>query len=51
MLGHVMDFGIERLIGESSLDSLTSTRALKGTMSYITPSIAFKISISLIFSH
>jgi len=37
MVGHVTDFGIARLISESSTDSLTSTLALKGTMGYIPP--------------
>jgi hypothetical protein len=41
MIGHVTDFGIARLIGESSTNSLTSTFALKGSVGYIAPGMAF----------
>jgi LRR receptor-like serine/threonine-protein kinase FLS2 len=41
MLGHVTDFGIARLIGESSTNSLTSTLALKGSVGYIAPGMTF----------
>jgi len=51
MVGHVTDFGIARLISESSTDSLTSTLALKGTMGYIPPGMSFQILLSLFFSH
>eukprot|EP00253_Pinus_taeda_P028950 PITA_28950 len=37
MLGHVTDFGISRLIGESSTSSLTSTLCLRGSVGYIAP--------------
>jgi serine/threonine protein kinase len=35
MFGHVTNFGIEKLIGATSCDSLTSTVSLKGSMGYI----------------
>ena len=41
MVGHVTDFGISRLIGEISTNSLTSTLALRGTMGYIAPGMNF----------
>jgi LRR receptor-like serine/threonine-protein kinase FLS2 len=41
MVGHVMDFGIARLVGATSNDSLTSTVALKGSVGYISPGMAF----------
>jgi LRR receptor-like serine/threonine-protein kinase FLS2 len=41
MLGHVTDFGIAKLIGATSSDSLTSTIDLKGSMGYIAPGINF----------
>lgn len=37
MQGIVTDFGIAKLIGATSHDSLTSTLALKGSMGYIAP--------------
>eukprot|EP00253_Pinus_taeda_P036136 PITA_36136 len=37
MSGHVTDFGIARLIGATSTESLTSSLALKGSMGYIAP--------------
>jgi serine/threonine protein kinase len=37
MVGHVTDFGIAKLIGATSTDSLTSTIDLKGSMGYIAP--------------
>eukprot|EP00253_Pinus_taeda_P017544 PITA_17544 len=37
MTGHVTDFGIARLIGASSTDSLASTFSLKGSVGYIAP--------------
>eukprot|EP00253_Pinus_taeda_P001201 PITA_01201 len=37
MTGHVTDFGIARLIGATSTDSLSSTLALKGSTGYIAP--------------
>eukprot|EP00253_Pinus_taeda_P025612 PITA_25612 len=50
MSGHVTDFGIARLIGATSNDSLTSSLALKGSMGYIAPGMTFKTIISLVFS-
>jgi Leucine-rich repeat (LRR) protein len=41
MVGHVTDFGISRLIGEISTNSVTSTLALRGTMGYIAPGMNF----------
>jgi LRR receptor-like serine/threonine-protein kinase FLS2 len=41
MSGHVTDFGISRLNGAPSSDSLTSTLSLKGSMGYIAPGISF----------
>ncbi|GLJ15119.1 hypothetical protein SUGI_0247210 [Cryptomeria japonica] len=37
MTGHVTDFGIARLTGATSTDSLTSTLSLKGSIGYIPP--------------
>ncbi|GLJ15117.1 hypothetical protein SUGI_0247190 [Cryptomeria japonica] len=37
MTGHVTDFGIARLTGVTSTDSLTSTLSLKGSIGYIPP--------------
>eukprot|EP00253_Pinus_taeda_P033008 PITA_33008 len=37
MVAHVTDFGIAKLIGESSTGSLSSTIALRGSMGYIAP--------------
>eukprot|EP00253_Pinus_taeda_P017277 PITA_17277 len=37
MVAHVTDFGIAKLIGESSTGSLSSTLALRGSMGYIAP--------------
>jgi serine/threonine protein kinase len=51
MSGHVTDFGIARLIGATSSDSLTSTLSLKGSMGYIAPGMIFKTLLSLVFSH
>lgn len=42
MLGHVADFGLSRLIGVASGDSLVSTLVLKGSMGYIAPGMSFK---------
>jgi len=39
MHGIVTDFGVAKLIGATSHDSLTSTLALKGSMGYIAPSM------------
>jgi len=50
MSGHVTDFGIARLIGATSNDSLTSSLALKGSMGYIAPGMTFKTILSLVFS-
>jgi LRR receptor-like serine/threonine-protein kinase FLS2 len=41
MTGHVTDFGLARLIGATSTDSLTSTLALRGSMGYIAPGMDF----------
>jgi len=41
MLAHVADFGIARLIGESSTTSLTSTLSLRGSVGYIAPGMVF----------
>eukprot|EP00253_Pinus_taeda_P022428 PITA_22428 len=37
MLGHVTDFGIARLVDETSTESLTSSLSLRGSMGYIAP--------------
>ena len=37
MTSHVTDFGISKLIDPASIDSLTSTLSLKGSMGYIAP--------------
>eukprot|EP00253_Pinus_taeda_P027108 PITA_27108 len=37
MVAHVTDFGIAKLIGESSTGSLSSTLSLRGSMGYIAP--------------
>jgi serine/threonine protein kinase len=51
MTGHVTDFGLARLIGATSTDSLTSTLALRGSMGYIAPGMDFfKITFSCHFS-
>jgi LRR receptor-like serine/threonine-protein kinase FLS2 len=39
MFVHVTNFGIAKLIGATSCDSLTSTVSLKGLMGYIAPGI------------
>jgi len=41
MVAHVTDFGIAKLIGESSTCSLSSTLALRGSMGYIAPGMTF----------
>jgi serine/threonine protein kinase len=41
MTGHVIDFGISRLLGATSSDSLTSTLSLKGSVGYIAPGLDF----------
>eukprot|EP00253_Pinus_taeda_P011578 PITA_11578 len=46
MSGHVTDFGIARLIGATSNDSLTSSLALKGSMGYIAPEYGLAATIS-----
>jgi len=46
MSGHVIDFGIARLIGATSTDSLTSTIALKGSVGYIAPEYGLGEAIS-----
>jgi len=46
MTGHVIDFGIARLIGATSADSLTSTLALKGSIGYIAPEYGLGETIS-----
>ena len=51
MTGHVTDFGLARLIGAASTDSLTSTLALRGSMGYIAPSMDFlKVTFNCHFS-
>eukprot|EP00253_Pinus_taeda_P022360 PITA_22360 len=46
MSGHVTYFGIARLIGATSNDSLTSSLALKGSMGYIAPEYGLAATIS-----
>eukprot|EP00253_Pinus_taeda_P008856 PITA_08856 len=46
MSGHVTDFGIARLIDETSTESLTSTLSLKGSMGYIAPEYGFGQPVS-----
>eukprot|EP00253_Pinus_taeda_P015029 PITA_15029 len=46
MLGHVTDFGIARLVDETSTESLTSTLSLKGSMGYIAPEYGFGQPVS-----
>ena len=41
MTSHVTDFGISKLIDPASIDSLTSTLSLKGSMGYIAPGTIF----------
>ena len=41
MLACLTDFGIARLIGESSTTSLTSTLSLRGSVGYIAPGMVF----------
>jgi LRR receptor-like serine/threonine-protein kinase FLS2 len=41
MVGHVTDFGIARLIGETATNSLTSTLSLRGTVGYVAPCMNF----------
>ena len=42
MSGHVTDFGIAKWMGATSIESLTSTVALKGSAGYIAPGMAFQ---------
>eukprot|EP00253_Pinus_taeda_P010753 PITA_10753 len=46
MSGHVTDFGIARLVDETSTESLTSTLSLKGSMGYIAPEYGFGQPVS-----
>jgi len=46
MLGHVTDFGIARLLGAPSIDSITSTLSLKGSVGYIAPEYGLGETIS-----
>eukprot|EP00253_Pinus_taeda_P025475 PITA_25475 len=46
MLGHVTDFGIARLIGESSTNSHASSLALRGSIGYIAPEYGLSGTIS-----
>eukprot|EP00253_Pinus_taeda_P018291 PITA_18291 len=46
MSGHVTDFGIARLIDETSTEPLTSTLSLKGSMGYIAPEYGFGQPVS-----
>eukprot|EP00253_Pinus_taeda_P035401 PITA_35401 len=46
MSGHVTDFGMARLIDETSTESLTSTLSLKGSMGYIAPEYGFGQPVS-----
>eukprot|EP00253_Pinus_taeda_P006152 PITA_06152 len=46
MLGHVTDFGIARLIDETSSESLTSSHSLKRSMGYIPPEYGFGETMS-----
>eukprot|EP00253_Pinus_taeda_P012773 PITA_12773 len=46
MSGHVTDFGIARLVDETSTESLTSTLSLKGSMGYIAPEYGFGQRVS-----
>jgi len=41
MIGHVTYFGLARLIGVASSDSLNSTLALKGSVGYISLGMNF----------
>lgn len=47
MLGHVTDFGIARLIGATSIDSLASTLSLKGSIGYIAPEYGLGGTVSI----
>eukprot|EP00253_Pinus_taeda_P029017 PITA_29017 len=46
MLGHVTDFGIARLVDETSTESLTSSLPLRGSMGYIAPEYGFGEPVS-----
>eukprot|EP00253_Pinus_taeda_P028622 PITA_28622 len=46
MLGHVTDFGIARLVDEISIESLTSSLPLRGSMGYIAPEYGFREPVS-----
>eukprot|EP00253_Pinus_taeda_P032717 PITA_32717 len=46
MLGHVTDFGIARLIGESSTNSHASSLALRGSIGYIAPEYGLSGTVS-----
>eukprot|EP00253_Pinus_taeda_P007608 PITA_07608 len=46
MVAHVTDFGIAKLIGESSTGSLSSTLALRGSMGYIAPEYGLGVAVS-----
>eukprot|EP00253_Pinus_taeda_P012679 PITA_12679 len=46
MVAHVTDFGIAKLIGESSTGSLSSTLALRGSMGYIAPEYGLGVVVS-----
>ena len=52
MSGHVADFGIARLIDETSDGSITSTLSLKGSVGYIPTSMTFfNVNFFLVFSY
>eukprot|EP00253_Pinus_taeda_P016004 PITA_16004 len=46
MLGHVIDFGIARLIGESFTNSHASSLALRGSIGYIAPEYGLSGTVS-----
>eukprot|EP00253_Pinus_taeda_P018024 PITA_18024 len=46
MVAHVTDFGIAKLIGESSTGSLSSTLALRGSVGYIAPEYGLGVAVS-----
>eukprot|EP00253_Pinus_taeda_P017660 PITA_17660 len=45
MVAHVIDFGIAKLIGESSTCSLSSTLALRGSVGYIAPEYGLGVAV------
>eukprot|EP01018_Ginkgo_biloba_P001114 Gb_22823 [translate_table: standard] len=46
MTAHVTDFGIARLACRNSMDSLSSTQALKGSIGYIAPEYGLGVRVS-----